>query len=234
MQRELREALTAQRRHETWASGIDFAAPRQATTTIALPGAGKTRAALSLLMINGQHRSSSRLSLWEKSLIDRTSASALQAQGLKLRAEPYAPRRMRVVTSDRERYRALSRRALAREQAGKHLERRVVSEDRRRRDSGSRKAVQIRSRGRCENPECLNPDLPYRTAAGQALLQVDHVDEHASGGRDHPSVMIALCPNCHANKTHGIDREEWTELFRAEAVRLDAEWATKGCSDERK
>ncbi|MGP4052336.1 HNH endonuclease [Streptomyces sp. 2A115] len=52
---------------------------------------------------------------------------------------------------------------------------------------------------------------------------MDHIDDHATGGRDHPSAVIALCPNCHANKTYGADRETLTEILRTEASRLHAE-----------
>ncbi|MGX4688076.1 HNH endonuclease signature motif containing protein [Streptomyces sp. JNUCC 63] len=38
------------------------------------------------------------------------------------------------------------------------------------------------------------------------LLEVDHIDDHAQGGRDYPAVMIALCANCHSNRTRGADR----------------------------
>ncbi|WP_372498260.1 HNH endonuclease [Streptomyces marispadix] len=223
MQRELREAVAARGRHKTWANYIGPL--RQATRTITLPiGLGKTHA-MGLVMIDELHRYAPRTSRPENPQVEHISDAALPTGGLNLSPEPYAPRRMRVLKSDRERYRALSRRVLARERAGKHQERRIVTEVRRWRDSEARRAVLTRSRGLCENPKCLNPDLPYRTTAGEPLLQVDHIDEHASGGRDYPSAMIALCPNCHANKTHGTDREEWTELLRAEAAHLHARWA---------
>ncbi|MEU6886015.1 HNH endonuclease signature motif containing protein [Streptomyces viridosporus] len=72
------------------------------------------------------------------------------------------------------------------------------------------------------------PDLPYRTVAGRPLLEVDHIDEHAAGGRDYPSTMIALCPNCHANKTHGAGRAELKQRLRAEALRRHEALRGKG------
>ncbi|MFF1257369.1 HNH endonuclease [Streptomyces sp. NPDC058321] len=91
---------------------------------------------------------------------------------------------------------------------------------RRVRDYEARTAVLERSKALCENPDCLLPHgyLPYRTSAGGPLLEVDHVDEHAVGGRDHPSAMIALCPNCHANKTRGSGRATLTEQLRTVAL----------------
>ncbi|MBT2410839.1 MULTISPECIES: HNH endonuclease signature motif containing protein [Streptomyces] len=69
------------------------------------------------------------------------------------------------------------------------------------------------------------PDLPYRTKAGEPLLEVDHIDDHAGGGRDHPAAMIALCPNCHSNKTHGAERAALTERLRKVAAERHATWA---------
>ncbi|MFI8367664.1 HNH endonuclease [Streptomyces sp. NPDC085466] len=56
--------------------------------------------------------------------------------------------------------------------------------------------------------------------AGATLLEADHSDNHADGGRDHPAAMIALFPNCHRNKTHGAEGPELTERLRAAASEL--------------
>ncbi|WP_158708923.1 HNH endonuclease signature motif containing protein [Streptomyces sp. NRRL S-920] len=75
------------------------------------------------------------------------------------------------------------------------------------RSSSARRAVLLRSAGQCENPACGGqPDDV--TDSGDPLLEVDHVVEIAGEGRDHPSQMIALCPNCHAVKTRGRSRHE--------------------------
>ncbi|MFE2282478.1 HNH endonuclease signature motif containing protein [Streptomyces sp. NPDC059454] len=85
----------------------------------------------------------------------------------------------------------------------------------------ARKAVLERCEGRCENPACTGqPDDV--TDAGQALLEVDHIDEIAGGGRDHPRVMVALCPNCHAVKTRGRTRKQLTKILRGVAERAHA------------
>ncbi|MFE1291122.1 HNH endonuclease [Streptomyces sp. NPDC058751] len=122
----------------------------------------------------------------------------------------------------RERYRELRRRVEEREAEGRHQEHAVTAGVRRVRDREARQAVLLRSEGLCENPWCFLPLLPYRTAAGSSLLEVDHIDDHALGGRDHPSAMIALCPNCHANKTRGTDGTVLRESLRAVARELDA------------
>lgn len=87
----------------------------------------------------------------------------------------------------------------------------------------ARKAVLIRSEGRCENPGC--PGQPDDvTDRGDPILEVDHIEQLAGGGRDYPSQMIALCPNCHAVKTRGRSRDRLITLLLAEAERLHAKW----------
>lgn len=54
-----------------------------------------------------------------------------------------------------------------------------------------------RATGVCEG--CLAP-APFETKRGP-FLEVHHVDRLADGGPDHPSGVIALCPNCH-RKAH--------------------------------
>ncbi|MFF3863348.1 HNH endonuclease signature motif containing protein [Streptomyces sp. NPDC002209] len=85
----------------------------------------------------------------------------------------------------------------------------------------ARRAVLERCKGCCENPGCAGqPDDV--TDNNVALLEVDHVDEIAGGGRDHPRVMVALCPNCHAVKTRGRTREQLTKVLRGVAERAHA------------
>jgi 5-methylcytosine-specific restriction protein A len=75
------------------------------------------------------------------------------------------------------------------------------------RSKDARRAVLLRSGGRCENPRCAG-DAQDRTVRGEPILEVDHVQDLALGGPDHPAQMIALCPNCHAVKTRGRTRDE--------------------------
>ncbi|MFI6644034.1 HNH endonuclease signature motif containing protein [Streptomyces sp. NPDC050504] len=85
------------------------------------------------------------------------------------------------------------------------------------RSAWARRAVLDRSLGRCENPGCAGqPD--DRTDRGLPLLEVDHVTELGRGGRDHPSQMVALCPNCHAIKTRGRTRHTLADVLRAVAM----------------
>lgn len=66
----------------------------------------------------------------------------------------------------------------------------------------ARQAVLVRAENQCEAPWCTG--MPKdRLMTGDAILEVDHVEDLAWGGVDDPSNMVALCPNCHASKTRG-------------------------------
>jgi 5-methylcytosine-specific restriction protein A len=76
------------------------------------------------------------------------------------------------------------------------------------RSAAARRAVLIRSGGRCESPRCT--DMPAdKSRRGQPILEVDHIEDLARGGEDHPRNMVALCPNCHACKTRGSNPAQW-------------------------
>ncbi|MFF3904490.1 HNH endonuclease signature motif containing protein [Streptomyces sp. NPDC001848] len=198
----------------------DAVVPSESRTTDAF-GLEKTRAAGTAM--DGQHRLSSLVE-WPgvppTQLRGAASATGHDVRPAWLEPVPYALRRMRArVISDEAAYNAACDTLLVREAAGRHEVVRETTTERRERDDAARRAVLRRSEGRCENPECLLPDLPYRTTTGEPLLEVDHIDNHAAGGRDYPSAMIALCPNCHANKTRGADQDELRERLRAVALR---------------
>ncbi|MEK2491023.1 HNH endonuclease signature motif containing protein [Kitasatospora purpeofusca] len=115
----------------------------------------------------------------------------------------------RAVSSYRVRVEALERvqARVGRQQRSTEVEQVVRSKE-------ARALVIERSGGGCENPQCGNPDFREVTPAGLPILQVDHVLDLSPGGEDHPVNMAALCPNCHAVKTHGVRAEE----FRTELV----------------
>ncbi|MET9417752.1 HNH endonuclease signature motif containing protein [Streptomyces klenkii] len=113
------------------------------------------------------------------------------------------------------RYRELNERAQLATNEGRSHKARPVRGTRLSRAAAAKQAVLERSDGACENPRCSNPRYTSdRTHAGAYLLEVDHVDDHAKGGADLPSAMIALCPNCHTVKTLGTTGESLRELFR--------------------
>jgi 5-methylcytosine-specific restriction protein A len=76
-----------------------------------------------------------------------------------------------------------------------------------------RELVIARSNDSCEYVKCtgMPPDVGRN---GRSILQVDHIQDLALGGRDVPSNMIALCPNCHSAKTHGRSAEKIAQEFK--------------------
>ncbi|WP_405945441.1 HNH endonuclease [Streptomyces prunicolor] len=105
--------------------------------------------------------------------------------------------------------------------------RRSSTINRRQRSARARAAVLARSGGLCENPECTSPGFQAVTDVGEPILEVDHVHDLELDGADHPVNMVALCPNCHALKTRGMDRDALREaLARVARERHLAAWQT--------
>jgi hypothetical protein len=72
------------------------------------------------------------------------------------------------------------------------------------------------------NPRCTGQSQDIYDD-GLPLLEVDHLNGHAGGGRDHPIKMVALCPDCHTIRTYGSTREELRTILLSEArARHDA------------
>ncbi|MDH6223682.1 HNH endonuclease signature motif containing protein [Streptomyces sp. MJP52] len=118
------------------------------------------------------------------------------------------------------RYQELNQVALDATAAGRSHVPRERTVTRQSRIAAARRAVLIRSCGACENPACPDPRFTdVLTMAGKPILQVDHIDDHAKGGADVPMAMIALCPNCHAIKTYGSEREAMRESLRQAALK---------------
>lgn len=120
--------------------------------------------------------------------------------------------------SDKDAYRRLAENAEANAQRRGQLKKSSLA-DRFIRDPSARAAVVRRSKGSCESPRCAGHPTEL-TTAGKPILQVDHVMDLAKGGPDVPWNMIALCPNCHALKTYGVNREKLRRLLATTARRL--------------
>ncbi|WP_457492762.1 HNH endonuclease [Streptomyces sp. P5_D11] len=131
------------------------------------------------------------------------------------------PKARDTAESDKDAYRRLAQKAEANAKQRGRLKKPTLA-DRFVRDPSARAAVITRSKGDCESPECAgHPD--ERTTGGLPILQVDHVRDLTKGGPDVPWNMIALCPNCHALKTYGVNREKLRRLLAATAKRLHDE-----------
>ncbi|MFC7739948.1 HNH endonuclease [Nocardiopsis composta] len=146
-------------------------------------------------------------SLWPQSIIDALNEDDGVVQDDTLSAPPdglngtWEEGEVNV----KEKYQKLSK--IAREVALKREQKsRISAVERYFRSYISRRAVIERSRGCCENPDCLGHPTEL-TSTGMPILEVDHVRDLSLGGSDVPENMIALCPNCHALKTRGVNRE---------------------------
>ncbi|MEH6374142.1 HNH endonuclease signature motif containing protein [Streptomyces sp. KLMMK] len=113
-----------------------------------------------------------------------------------------------------------------------HVEEREPSTHGQRRESTShlpvrlpaaRQAVLLRCAGQCENPACGGQPADV-TDNGHPILEVDHIQRIAAGGRDHPRQMIALCPNCHAMKERGRNRATLQATLARTAQSLHDRW----------
>ncbi|WP_367669700.1 HNH endonuclease [Streptomyces sp. DT2A-34] len=196
-------------------------------------GAGKTRATLAtyhrwlcedqgmpVLLLDEAHRLVIRDGNTRTAAAFRQLASIPQPLAPpKMIALPFQPRRLRVLNDD-ELYAKWMTQAEEWEHTGRDQRRTESTTVHRVRNPLVRRAVLKRSKGRCENPRCMNPEPVGYTDNGDPILEVDHVVEHAQGGRDHGSNTIALCPNCHALKTRGRDRHELGAFLQEVAQRL--------------
>lgn len=72
-----------------------------------------------------------------------------------------------------------------------------------------RRTVLLRSNGFCEY--CGMPG--FIKSNGRTYLETHHIVALSDGGHDHPSNMIALCPNDHREAHYGRSQEELRELF---------------------
>ncbi|WP_432872523.1 HNH endonuclease signature motif containing protein [Microbispora rosea] len=127
--------------------------------------------------------------------------------------------------SERAEYVYLCQQAEQFEQQGLDLNKGASGSQRRPRSYNAKRAVILRCKDKCENPDCENLGAPSDTSVhGGAILDIDHIDDHARGGRDHPELMIALCPNCHAVKTRGRSRETLREKLRLVAQERHHDW----------
>ncbi|MCL7424252.1 HNH endonuclease signature motif containing protein [Streptomyces sp. YS415] len=123
-----------------------------------------------------------------------------------------------VEESDADAYRRLAQKAEANAERRGQMKKPTLA-DKYVRDPSARAAVIKRCRGRCENPQCAGHPTEL-TTAGLPILQVDHVEDLAKEGPDVPWNMIALCPNCHALKTYGKNKEKLRRQLAATARRL--------------
>jgi 5-methylcytosine-specific restriction protein A len=173
------------------------------------PSGGLTAWAYELVATSATARATAIDNLTQRFFDGTRPAALLEEVGLS-NTDPTPP-----VQSPLEEYIRLCQAVEGREGRGDHLRTRHTEREQRVRLDQARRAVFLRSGGHCENPRCTGqPQDVYDD--GRPLLEVDHLDKHAAGGRDHPVKMVALCPNCHAIRTYGSTREELRTMLLSE------------------
>ena len=83
--------------------------------------------------------------------------------------------------------------------------------------------VNRRADGVCEG---CSRDAPFKTETGRLYLEAHHIRRLSDGGPDHPTLMAALCPNCHRRAHHSLDRVEYNRTLLTTVARIERElWA---------
>ncbi|TDE33654.1 HNH endonuclease signature motif containing protein [Actinomadura sp. 6K520] len=114
----------------------------------------------------------------------------------------------------------------AAEERGDHDRTSTTAREQPVRSAAATKAVLIRSGGQCENPLCTGQPNDVNKN-GDPILEVDHVQDRAKWGRNHPIQMVALCPNCHVIKTRGRTGEQLREILLSEARARHTAWISR-------
>jgi 5-methylcytosine-specific restriction protein A len=189
------------------------------------PASGLPAPVYNLVRYSGEARVAAVAAIVDKYLLDADYDAVLADAGLADAdiADDEVPAAGVIVARSplEEEYRRLCGIGAGASDRGARLGRPRVSVDILRLES-ARRAVLLRSEGHCESPRCTGEPLDI-TDAGHPILEVDHIQDLAKGGPDHPEQMIALCPNCHAIKTRGRTRERLRrELFMVARQRHEA------------
>ena len=189
------------------------------------PASGLPAPVYNLVRYSGEARVAAAVAIVDKYLLDADYDAFLADAGLTDAdiADDEIPAGGVIVARSplEEKYRRLCRIGAGAGDRGTKLGRPRVSVDILRLES-ARRAVLLRSEGYCESPCCTGEPQDI-TDAGHPILEVDHIQDLAKGGPDHPEQMIALCPNCHAIKTRGRTRERLRqELFMVARQRHEA------------
>lgn len=74
-----------------------------------------------------------------------------------------------------------------------------------------------RSKGICEG---CSIQAPFSTRNGP-YLECHHVHRVSDGGPDHPTNVVALCPNCHRRAHYSVDAAIFNEALKAKAMLVE-------------
>ncbi len=78
--------------------------------------------------------------------------------------------------------------------------------------------VLLRAAGICE--KCGSP-APFISRSGQPYLEVHHIESLEGGGNDSIYNTAAICPNCHAEVTRGIDADDINKKLLKKVIALE-------------
>lgn len=90
----------------------------------------------------------------------------------------------------------------------KHVE---TTTNRYQRSDAIRRYAIERSNGFCE---LCGESAPFTKENGEPFLEVHHINELGEGGADHPSLVGAICPNCHREIHHGKEGDSLNEKLQ--------------------
>jgi hypothetical protein len=84
--------------------------------------------------------------------------------------------------------------------------------------------VIARSGGYCE---ACKYAAPFKKANKTPYLEAHHTTQLADDGPDHPSHVIAVCPNCHRRAHHSIDSENFNASLKKKAASIESKMNPK-------
>ena len=87
----------------------------------------------------------------------------------------------------------------------------IISGNQYQRSDKIREYTIVRADGQCE--ACGNA-APFKKPNGEPFLEVHHVDELGEGGADDPSLVVAVCPNCHREIHYRRHGDQLNEALR--------------------
>ncbi|UYH50996.1 HNH endonuclease [Candidatus Kirkpatrickella diaphorinae] len=73
------------------------------------------------------------------------------------------------------------------------------------RSKAVRDYILARADGKCER---CGAKAPFLTPNGRPYLEAHHIHRLSDGGPDHPSSVVALCPNCHRDAHYGGEAKQ--------------------------
>lgn len=141
-------------------------------------------------------------------------------------AESEVPDKQLSIPDESERLQKLREKAEVEASENPEREHIETTANRYQRSSAIREYALERADGNCE---MCGEVAPFVKNDGEPFLEVHHVEELSEGGADHPSLVAAVCPNCHKEIHYGKRGENLNERLRK---RLEEGLGDVGAGDE--